>query len=74
MSLRVRIDFSVSFFRYGLLQRDLFKKSNKRNQLGLEILLALHVFLIFHKAFPFLVVKEASLRVESVWFFSCLGV
>ena len=37
MSIRVRIDFSVSFFLYGLLQRDLCKKY-KRKQLDLKIL------------------------------------
>ena len=47
MSIRVRIDFSVSFFSIRSFTKGFVKKSNKEKHLDLEILFTLYVFVIF---------------------------
>ena len=51
-----------------------FQKSNKRKQLGLEILLALHVVLIFQKASPFWLSRRLVLELKAFSFFHAQGV
>ena len=71
MSARVRIDFSVSFFLQGLLQRGLCKHPI-RETARLRDLIHFVCFPHVYKAFTFLGVKEASLHHLTVQFQSLL--
>ena len=66
MSVRVRIDFSVSFF-YKVFYKGICVNM-KGKHLDLEILFTLYVFLMFIRLSLFWVFKEASLHHLTVKF------